>query len=243
MSGYPRYVDVSGNNAKYGPIVWANYLPYARQWDGKARIACKLTEGVGFLDEKGQQYIKGAQDHGAESIIYYHYSRPDLNKNPALESAWFLENLPTLRDSDYVMLDYEGFPGVSDAPWTPAWAGTWLAQVAQHVPADHVGMYSYDWFIRTNLQDQGLSRYPLYYARWTYNPLPLPPAPPNWKRYLAWQYSDKEIIPGVPGPVDANVWVGLPTQPGPDIQPVKTALDQAASAVAEAQAYILKEWG
>jgi hypothetical protein len=45
-------------------------------------------------------------------------------------------------------------------------------------------------------------------AFWTYSPDARPACPPPWKSYFALQYSNQANVPGIPGAVDANVYLG-----------------------------------
>lgn len=231
-----QYVDISNHN---GPLDWPTYKQWAAQWDGISRVCIKLTEGTGFVDPA--DHFARALDAGIDMIIPYHYARPDLN--PGYEGAqrevdFFRSVLKDrLRPQDFAMLDYEGYPGKPNAPWRADWCWDWCHIMAGNagLSTDKVIIYSYASFITTMLQDPQLATFPLVYANYNHF-AGLPPAPKPWSRFIAWQFSASATVPGVPGKVDCNQWIGLPPlptppPPGPDLAAIKAGLLTAAQQI------------
>jgi len=223
----PLYIDISASNP---PLTdWAAYKAWSKQGDGVSRVKIKVTEGTGYVS--AANHIAMAQQVGIDSIIYYHYARPDLNptwSGAQAEVNFFRAHLPSLRPADFVSLDYEGFPGVPDGPWLPDWAWDWLHLFSgdAHFPALHTMLYSYLDFITRKLQYSPLASWPLelaqYNANKTSSPVPSAPAPWSAATMAAWQYTDHQAgVPGVVGYVDSNVWLhpvaAVPTPPAIDV--------------------------
>ena len=196
----PLYVDIS---AWQGTIDFHAYCKWAKQWDGVARIAMKATEGVGYIDPRFESYRAGALAAGIDCAIYYHFARADLGNSAQAEADWLHRIVGSIRPRDMIMLDFE----LTKPQCTAQWALAWLARQEQNYGGKLPTIYSYDAYVRGRLQDARLARFPLILANWQFHPQERPPCPPPWKEYMAVQYTDKAMnIPGIPGPVDANVY-------------------------------------
>jgi GH25 family lysozyme M1 (1,4-beta-N-acetylmuramidase) len=173
-------------------------------------VAIKATEGTGYIDPTFYNHRQGALSAGVETILYYHFARPDLNGAVA-EADWLAHIVGPIRANDRVILDYE-----KEVPQaTTSWAVEWLARAEQYYPGKIV-FYSYEAYISERLQDPRLPKYPLWLADYTYNSANRPACPLPWKNYDYLQYTDRATgIPGVPGTVDANVslTISTPTPP------------------------------
>lgn len=247
MTTYPQYIDISHHNANRTAEQWQRYKEWSASVDGVSRVSLKLTEGTAFVDPSNHYAM--ALEAGINIILPYHYARPD--QNPGYDGAqrevnFYRQTLAgRFRESDMIMLDYEGSPGVPSSQYPPDWAHDWLhiASGNQGIPASRAWLYSYDNFIRTNLQYGPLADFPLIYARYVSAPLTLPPCPPPWSVYAAWQWTSSATnVPGFDGaePIDVNIWTSVPPPaPGPDLAKIKSDLLIAQAAIADA----LKELG
>lgn len=187
-----RYVDIS---TFQGQINWTLY----RTWSDMA--AMKATEGTGFTDPRWPANKAGAEAAGVR-LIPYHYCRPDLN-TPQSEAEWFFKvvgNTPDL----FLMLDDEQQTSAS----TAAWAYSWLSR-CEELFGQTPTVYASTSFIEAHLQDSRLAHFPLILANWTFDPNARPACPPPWRNYIALQYTDRATnIPGIAGPVDADIFLG-----------------------------------
>lgn len=196
----PLYVDVS---AYQGKIDWPVYAQWARSFDGVARVAMKVTEGVGFIDPNYHTNRAGALAAGIDEIIFYHYGRPDQHSDPGLEVAWFRSILGAIRPGDSLLLDYE-----ADTPAATAdWAYGWLS-FAEAAYTREPSVYASEGYIAAHLQDARLARFPLTEALWKYSPSERPAAPAPWSKITYLQYTDRATVPGIAGPVDADIFLG-----------------------------------
>lgn len=236
-----QYVDIYQGNRMAD---WQAYKKWAASFDGISQVAIKVSEGSSEVQDSTHQ--KNAIAAGIDHIIWYHFARPDLNpgwQGAQAEVNHFRANLPVMRPQDYVMLDYEGFPGVDDAPWRPDWAWDWLHLMSEDakLPTSHVALYSYESFIVRLLQYAPLVQFPLILARYnaSKSASPIPPVPTPWKSMLAWQFSDHQQVPGGVGYLDCNLWFGGSVQPPapPPFQP------DVAGAVLDLQAALQKLTG
>jgi hypothetical protein len=108
-----------------------------------------------------------------------------------------------IRDNDLIVLDIE-VPALA----TEAWAHVWLSQQEQNYGGKLPGIYASSSYVETNLQYTPLNRYTLWLANWQFTPDERPPVPAPWTAYEFVQYTDRATIPGIPGTVDANIFLG-----------------------------------
>lgn len=195
----PQFVDISSFQ---GAIDWVAYRAWAAQWDGIARVAMKATEGVGFTDPQFGANRAGALAAGIDTILYYHFARPDLGNSATDEANWCRNVVGNTRSSDQIVLDLEVGNG------TAQWAYSWL-QTTQQLTGRTPALYGPIFYIQGQLQYAPLAAYPLWLADWTFDPNARPAAPAPWAAYEAIQYTDKATnIPGIQGNVDCNVFIG-----------------------------------
>lgn len=210
MTGTPQFVDIS---AYQGAIDFRAYCAWAKQWDGISRIAMKSTEGVGFTDPSLVDHRAGALAAGIDSILYYHFGRPDLNNSPQSEVDYQYSVIGAIRPNDAVVLDIE-------VASSSEWVYQWLVRQEQNYGGKLPVVYASDAYIRSHLSDQRLARYPLWLANWQYTPDERPPVPAPWTAYEFVQYTDRATnVPGIAGTVDCNIFLGgIPPvqQYGPD---------------------------
>lgn len=199
----PQFADISAFQPEN--IDWKTYRAWAASFDSVARISMKSTEGVGFTDPHFHEYRDGALAANVDRCIYYHFARPDLGNSPEAEADYMHSIVGSVRDGDILMLDYE----VTKPQATADWAYRWLARQEANYGGKLPTIYASSYYVQEHLQDARLSRYPLTLANWTYNPTARPACPNPWKAYTYLQFTDKDrTIPGIPGTVDANVFLG-----------------------------------
>jgi hypothetical protein len=203
------FVDISVFNSLN--IDWQAYKTWAAQLDGVSRVSMRSSYGTGYVDQHFQTYRAGALAAGIDSIIYYHYAYPQYNTGTA-EADWQHSVVGSIRSTDVMMLDYE--ENVSQA--TADWAYEWLSRQEANYGGKLPTIYASDSYIRQRLQDNRLARYPLTLANWQFIPTERPPCPPPWQAYTYLQYTDRATnIPGIPGSVDADVYLGTSLIGGP----------------------------
>lgn len=190
------YCDVS---AYQGQINWPEYVAWAKAQGYTPMAAIKATEGVGFTDAWYERNRQGALSAGVEKLFFYSYARPDKGNSAQAEANYLHSVVGSVRPQDALMLDIEVVPPAN-------WAHEWTSQQDSNGQTSVV--YSYDAFIRAHLQDSRLTKYGLIMANYTYDANARPACPLPWKQYIAFQYTDKATIPGITGPVDANIWLG-----------------------------------
>lgn len=202
MSNRGMFVDLSQWNAI--SVDWGAYKQWSAANDGISRVCLRSSYGNGYVDQHFKAYRAGAEAAGIDSILFYHYAYSQHN-SPLAEANWQHSVLGPIRANDVIMLDAE-----EDVPQsTSEWMYQWLVQQQKNYPNNQLILYSYPAFISKHLQDSRLSAFPLILANWQYSPDENPPCPPPWTSYAYLQYTDKATqIPGVPGTVDANVYVG-----------------------------------
>lgn len=201
-----KYVDLSGHNVPASQISWSSYKTWSSSGDGIPRFCCKVSEGAGVTDPNYAGYVSSAKSNGIR-IIHYHYARPDLGNTAQQEAQYFINVVGSIGPDDQLMLDYEGDLNNNPTGFTSQWAYDWLSIVSAH-HGRQACIYSFLSFIQGQLQDSRLVPFPLIFADPTDNPDNRPSCPAPWTKYIAVQYSWSATVPGIPGTVDADVWIG-----------------------------------
>lgn len=210
----PQLADIS--SFQPANINWQAYKAWSAAVDGVSRVIMRVNEGTGaqYIDANFQENRKNALAAGIDQIIYYHYAYPQFNM--ALPSFQFFQSLVgPIRPTDVIMLDWEEENPASTAQW----ALDWLNAAQAAYPKNWVILYSYYSMILHYCQDARLANYALYYANWQYSPDEQVACPPPWKNYVLLQWSDMATVPGIPGTVDGDVYIGglntVSPQPNP----------------------------
>lgn len=179
--------------------------------DGWDFVLCKATEGWGYVDPLCDAHYQRAKANGQRRGVY-HFARPDLNPNGAIDEAnYFVDNCLGYVKDGILVLDWER------AVWNVAWAKQWLDQVYKRTgvrPLIYMSasvVNGYDWSSVVN------ANYGLWIAGYpdNYN-VPNPPRPSEgempysigaWPFVAMWQYTssagtlDRDIFYG-----DKNAW-------------------------------------
>lgn len=179
--------------------------------DGWDFVICKATEGGAYVDPMCDAHYQRAKNNHQRRGVY-HFARPDLNPNGAIEEAdFFVDNCQGYIKDGILVLDFEC------AVWNVAWAKTWLDRVLSRTgvrPLIYMSasvVNSYDWSPVVN------AGYGLWIAGYPneYN-VPNPPRPDEselpyaigaWPFCAMWQYSssagalDRDVFYG-----DVNAW-------------------------------------
>ena len=158
---------------------------------------CKASEGVGIADSTFNSHRAGLKQAGFKYRGFYHFYHPA--SDPLAQAKLFCRMVGQLEAGEFPVLDWETADGVPSAR-DVANAQIWLDYVEKTlgvVPWIYGGPY----FLQALALDPSFARYPLWVAE--YGPsCPLVPAP--WSFWIAWQYSDKENVPGI-GPCDVSI--------------------------------------
>jgi GH25 family lysozyme M1 (1,4-beta-N-acetylmuramidase) len=196
-----QFVDVSQWNPQQ--IDWQAYKQWSAQGDGISRVAMRSSYGYGYKDANFDEYRAGALAAGIDSIIYYHYSYPSLNA-AITEANWQRSVVGDIRAQDFVILDFEENVDAATAQWAYTWLVTQEANYRGKLP----GIYASSAYIAQRLQDPRLKRYKLWIANWQFTPDERPPCPAPWTSYEFVQFTDRAVIPGIPGNVDCSIFLG-----------------------------------
>ena len=179
--------------------------------DGWDFVIAKATEGGAYVDPMCDAHYQRAKNNGQRRGVY-HFARPDLNPNGAIDEAnFFVDNCQGYVKDGILVLDWEC------AVWNVGWAKQWLDQVYKRTgvrPLIYMSasvVNGYDWSSVAN------ANYGLWIAGYPneYN-VPNPPKPGEdylpysigaWAFCAMWQYSssagalDRDIFYG-----DKNAW-------------------------------------
>lgn len=214
----PQFVDISQFQPE--PINWPEYKQWASQWDGISRVAMRSSYGIGYADEYFKAHRANALAAGITQIIFYHYCYPEFNL-PASEADSQKQIVGAIRPQDMIALDIE--ENVAQA--TAEWAYEWLFCQQYNYPSALPRIYASSAYITARLQDPSLAKYPLWLANWQFTANERPACPPPWAQYEFVQYTDRATIPGIPGEVDANIFLGRESSMQPNANQQKAADD------------------
>lgn len=196
----PQFVDISVFNPIN--IDWHAYKQWSSGGDGISRVAMRSSYGTGFTDDHFDQFRHDALANGIDQIIFYHYAYPQFNF-PEAEADWQHQVIGAIRPQDVVRLDLEENTGQATAQWALAWLEQQSANYGKTA-----GIYCSTFFAQSRLQDVRLAKYPLWLANWQFTPDERPVCPAPWTTYQFVQYSDRASVPGIPGLVDADIYLG-----------------------------------
>ena len=179
--------------------------------DGWDFVICKATEGGAYVDPTCDAHYQRAKNNGQRRGVY-HFARPDLNPNGAIEEAdFFVDNCQGYIKDGILVLDWEC------AVWNVNWAKQWLDRVYARTGVRPLIYMSASVVNGYNWSSVANANYGLWIAGYPneYN-VPNPPRPAEdympygigaWAFVAMWQYSssagslDRDIFYG-----DKNAW-------------------------------------
>lgn len=198
--GFPVHgIDVS----KYQPdIDWSR----ARR-SGVAFAFIKATEGGDLLDPKFRDHWAGAGRGGVRrgAYHYFYFCRP-----AAEQARWFIRNVPK---------DPNALPHVLDMEWNPysptctlrpdgakvrSEARIFLDILERHYGKRPILYTTVDFYRDTDIGRLKGTQF------WLRSVADHPHRVYGGEKWTFWQYTGTGVVPGVPGPVDINVFAGSP---------------------------------
>ncbi len=178
-----------------------NFLPLKN--DGIDFAIIRSTYGDGYTDREFAVNRDKVRQVGLLTG-FYHYSYPQYN-SPYAEADWFTSIVQPLQTGEIIVLDFEEN---YDDP--VGWCKTWLDRVQGNTgqkPYLYINLNlnnTNDW---TPVVDAG---YPIWLARWDYNPVA--PAPPtDWDKVWLRQFANNGDVGGI-SPLDLNTFYGTKTE-------------------------------
>lgn len=172
-------------------------------------IIFKATEGVGYTDPECDPSYQEAISVG-KLVGVYHFARPDLNPNGAIEEAnYFVDNILGYIGAAVLALDYETNTNV-------AWAKQWLDQVALRTGVNPMiylsesAVNSADWQPICNTYGLWVAKYRDNEPDYNYD-MSNAGTPPNisdWQFYAMWQWTSTGRLDGYSGNLDCNEFYG-----------------------------------
>ena len=158
-------------------------------------VYIKATEGGTYLDPKYEHNIKKARRRGMK-VGSYHFMR-------TTSSVWhqfinFMAHVDPKKQDLIPMIDVEECKN-----WTSeqlADSVNLLSQLIEKVYKQKPIIYTGQHFFNQLLAKR-LNKHPLWIARYSKTP-PTVSAP-----YIIWQFTEKAQIPGIPTPVDLNIFM------------------------------------
>lgn len=166
-------------------------------------LIIKATEGVGYTDPKFSRNQSESRRVGLP-LGYYHFARPDLKNSAEAEANWFIKTLGQLRDGEFLVLDYEANWGGNVVSWCKTFLDT-IKAINNCKPLVYLNQAL---ITGKNWQPVVDAGYGLWVAAYTYDPTKNTFKLGAWKFAAMQQWTNKQIVPGIVGPVDGNVFFG-----------------------------------
>jgi len=164
----------------------------------------KASEGTGYTDPKFYSYQTAASVNNIP-LGYYHFARPDLGNSAEAEADWFIKVIGEIREGELLCLDFE--PQWNGNP--VVWSKNFLDRVASRLNGYKCPIYlnqsqitSWDWSPVAN------AGYGLWVAAYTYDPTINTFPTGAWPFACMQQWTNKQIVPGISGGVDGDVFFG-----------------------------------
>jgi GH25 family lysozyme M1 (1,4-beta-N-acetylmuramidase) len=219
------YVDISSHQADAG------YIDLVAHWNAGHRDLClKATEGTHY--SWGQMRVLAQQWHGFgldARVGYYHWLYGNLSADA--QFSWFWSQVGgVFRRGDWLMTDFEDTDAarrVSDA------ANAAILRRFNELAAQKGPIYTYtgNWYLDGKPQCVAyLKTQPVVMSDYDHSP----PLNPYGLTYVSHQFTETASVPGMPGLVDYNRWLGESTSgSGTPLTPAQTEDDLSAEAEAQ----------
>ena len=172
-------------------------------------IIFKATEGIGYVDGDCNASYQETKASG-KLLGVYHFARPDLNPNGAIEEAnYFVDNILGYIGEAILVLDYEMNTNV-------AWSKQWLDQVALRTGVNPMiylsesAVNSADWQPICHTYGLWVAKYRDNEPDYNYD-MSNAGTPPNisdWQFYAMWQWTSTGRLDGYNGNLDCNEFYG-----------------------------------
>ncbi len=160
----------------------------------------KATEGTGFVSSTYLSRSRELQNLKFPWGAYHYYK---INKDPIRQAEHFCAHLrtdsglPPVLDIEAINNERYQFPKDTENLLK-------FLDFVENFTAQVPMIYSNYYFLRDKIQpDKRFEKYPLWIA-WYTNDFNRVKVPKPWDRITLWQYTDRALIDGVKGSVDAN---------------------------------------
>lgn len=180
-----------------GVIDWEKYK------DNTNFVIIRATIGTARLDNQFVKNRDSAREAGLP-LGFYHYSYPQYN-TPEAEADFFKESIGEIREGEVLVLDFE-----------EQWSGNHVDFCKRFLDRLSGSLNGYKPLIYLN-QSQTTSLnwkpvvdagYGLWIAAYTYNPEVNTFQIGAWPFAAMQQWTNKQLVPGITGKVDGNVFFG-----------------------------------
>ena len=202
-----RYgIDISHHNA--GDIVWDSLYVLTDKRGKTIRdhhlakdirpvsfVFIKATEGVSMVDKDFKRNWQDAGRSGLRRGAYHFFRR---SKDGEAQARLFIKTVGDLRFKDLpTVLDIETIHRGGSMKKLNEEALKWLETIEGHYGKKPI-VYTGSSFARDWLSKRITDNYPVWIAHYEKDR-------PDFEGWTFWQFSDKAVVKGVPGPVDLSV--------------------------------------
>lgn len=164
----------------------------------------KASEGNGYTDPKFSRNKSESRRTGIP-LGYYHFARPDLGNAPEVEAQFFLNVCGDLKDGELLVLDYECSGQRQE--WVD-WCKKWLDYVYSKTNCKPLIYLNQSQLRQWNWATVVAAGYGLWVAAYTYDPYKNDFYKGQWQFAAMQQWTNKQVVPGINGGVDGNVFFG-----------------------------------
>ena len=175
---------------------------HAVQSSGIGFVVAKATQGTGNVQATFHDYMTRVRSTG---MVFGAYHFLSWQSDPVAQAQHFLSVYQPQNGDLPPMLDCEAFTvGASTAT---SMIAKFLQTVEPHLGGAKMLLYTYYAAILSQaFATDDFAGHPLWIAE--YNSDALPTIPQTWKTATIWQYSSSKAVPGIPGSVDADRFMG-----------------------------------
>lgn len=166
-------------------------------------VIIRSSFGVGYVDNKFVQYKTAARNAGIPRG-FYHYAYPQYN-TPEAEADWCVLQMADIQEGEVLALDYEEGWNGNVVDFCKRFLDRVSSKLSGYKPLIYLNqslIQAHDWSSVVN------SGYGLWVAAYTYDPQKNTFALGAWKFAAMQQWTSSQIVPGIQGKVDGDVFFG-----------------------------------
>ncbi|MEN8895592.1 MAG: glycoside hydrolase family 25 protein [Yoonia sp.] len=173
-------------------------------WDdvknhGVSVVILKATDGGSYIDPKFVERRKLAKDLGFIVGAYHFY---ETNDTPEEQANWFIQNVDLRAGNLPPIIDIERIKKPIRGDLHQEFRA-FLARLENHYgvkPIIYTGPNFWNHALAEHLPD-----YPLWIAQYETQK---PKIPTGWSDWTMWQFTEKQMVAGINGPVDGSRFNG-----------------------------------
>ena len=175
--------------------------------DGISFAIMKASQGVDYTDPTFYTNIFSSRAAGITAGVY-HFAEPGEN-DPIAEADHFVSVAGNYMSLGYIrpVLDLESGQFDLDRTALSAWVHAFMGEVKAQTGVEPLIYCNYTF--AANYLDESVSKYDLWFARFTDDPTTPPTELGVFDEWAIWQYSSNTTVAGISGRVDGDVCLDI----------------------------------